>query len=285
MIYPAAITPRRTDEVSIDIAAALELIDFLESHGVHGITLLGSTGEFPHFTPEDRIKFAAMAIKRAHVPVLVNASHSALDAAIAIAQAAASDGAAGVLIMPPIYFRYSQDSIRAYMREFAAQVKAPVYLYNIPQFTTGMTRDTVLDLLSTGAFAGIKDSWGDWDDFIALQKAGHKIFTGAEAKYSRMLREGVYGTISGVASAVPELMVEIDRRARAGEETTALDAKVVEFIDRTAAFPCPIGIREAAAIRGLKPGPHATPLSREESARLEEFRDWFKTFLATNQHE
>ncbi len=279
MIYPAAITPRRTDQVAIDIAAALELIDFLEANGVHGITLLGSTGEFLHFTPEDRVKFAAMAIKRAHVPVLVNVSHSTLDGAVAIAQQAASDGAAGVLVMPPIYFRYSQDAIRAYMLEFASQVKAPVYLYNIPQFTSGMTTETMLGLLGAGAFAGIKDSSGNWDDFIAVQRAGHKIFTGADAQYSRMLKQGAYGAISGVASAAPELMVAIDSKARAGEDTSALDAKVAEFIDRTSAFPFPIGIREAAAMRGLKPGPHATPLSPEQCVRLEEFRAWFKDWV------
>ncbi len=278
MIYPAAITPRRADEVTIDIAAALEQIDFLEAHKVDGITLLGSTGEFPHYTPEDRMRYASMAIKRARVPVLVNVAHSSFDASVAMAQQAAVDKAAGILVTPPIYFKYSQASIKAFMQEFAAQVKAPVWLYNIPQFTTGMSQQTMLDLLATGAFAGIKDSGGAWDDFVALQKAGHKIFTGADAQYSRMLRQGVYGAISGVATAIPELMVAIDRRTRAGEDTTALDAGVAEFIDRTSAFPFPVGVREACAVRGLKTGPHATPLSREECTKLEEFRIWFKSW-------
>ncbi len=275
MIYPAAITPRRPNEVSIDIAAALELIDFLESYKVDGLTLLGSTGEFLHFTPEDRMRYVTMAVKRAHVPVLVNASHSTLDAAIAIGQQAAADGAAGVLIMPPGYFRYGQEFIMAYMMEFAAQVKAPVYLYQIPQFTSGMVLQTMLDLLATGVFAGIKDSSGNWDDFVELQRAAPRFFTGADAQYSRMLKNGAYGAISGVASVVPELMVAIDRRARAGEDTSALDAKVADFIDRSAAFPFPIGIREACAVRGIKTGPHAGPLGRQECLEMEEFRAWF----------
>jgi dihydrodipicolinate synthase/N-acetylneuraminate lyase len=179
------------------------LIDFLESHGVHGVTLLGSTGDFPHFTPEDRIRYAAMALKRCHVPVLVNVSASTLDSSVAIAQEAVVAGAAGVLLMPPYYFRYSQESIRAYFLEFVAQVKAPVYLYNIPQFTNELRLETSLDLLATGSFIGIKDSLGRWEDFVELQRAGYQVFTGNEAMYSRFVRAGGYGTISGVASVVP----------------------------------------------------------------------------------
>src|SRR5215472_11488306 len=94
-VFPAAITPRRATGVSIDISAALELMDFLQSHGVDGITLLGSTGEFIHFEPEDRARLASMAVKRCRVPVLVNASHSTLDGAVALAQQATDAGAAG----------------------------------------------------------------------------------------------------------------------------------------------------------------------------------------------
>src|SRR5258706_5876725 len=279
MIYPAAITPRRATEVAIDIAAALELIDFLESHGVDGITLVGSTGEFLHYAPEDRTRLAAMAAKRCHVPVLVNASHSTLDGAVAIALDAVEAGAAGVLIMPPNYFRYSQESVRAYCLEFAAQVKAQVYLYNIPQFTTEIKTSTAIDLLATGAFAGIKDSSGSWENFVELQKAAPKVFVGADAQYSRMLRAGAHGAISGVASVIPELMVAIDQRVRAGEDKSTLDAHVAEFVNRVMAFPMPIGIMEAAALRGLKTGPHATPLGREECLRMEEFRAWFQEWL------
>ncbi|HWZ32534.1 MAG TPA: dihydrodipicolinate synthase family protein [Bryobacteraceae bacterium] len=280
MIYPAAITPRRADEVAIDIAAALELMDFLESHGVDGIALFGSTGEFLHFTPEDRTRLAAMVAKRCRVPVLVNASHSTLDGSIAIAQQALDAGAAGVLIMPPYYYRYSQDSIRAYMLEFAAQVKGPLYLYNIPPFTSDLKISTSLDLLARHAFDGIKDSSGRWEDFVELQRASAKVFVGADTMYSRAARAGAMGAISGVASVVPELLVAIDRAARAGNDTSALDARLADFIDRAMAFPFPIALREAAAVRGIRTGPHASPLGRDECQRLEEFRTWFRAWLA-----
>lgn len=278
-VLPAALTPRRADSVSIDTAAALELIDFLESHAVDGLALLGSTGEFPHFSVEDRIRFAEMAIRRARVPVVVNASHSTLDGAIEIGQAAAASGAAGVLLMPPYYYRYTQDAVRAFALEFAAQVNAPVYLYNIGQFTTELKLETSLELLASGAFAGIKDSYGGWDDFVALQGTGRDVFTGSDTLYAKVAKAGGAGTISGTASVLPELLVALDRRARSGRDTAALESLVKEFLDRALRFPFPIAFREAAQIRGLKMGPPASPVGPGECVALDEFRAWFREWL------
>lgn len=274
-VFPAALTPRRADSVSIDTGAALELIEFLESRGVDGICLLGSTGEFLHFSIEDRIRFAEMAVRRARVPLMVNASHSTLDGAVAIGQAAAASGAAAVLLMPPYYYRYTQESVRAFALEFAAHVDAPIYLYNIGQFTTELTLETSLELLATGSFAGIKDSYGGWDDFVALQKTGYSVFTGVDGMYARVVRGGGAGTVSGSASIIPELLVALDRCARSGGDTDALQARVQEFLTRALSFPFPIAFREAARMRGLKMGPAAAPLGKTECAALEEFRGWF----------
>jgi dihydrodipicolinate synthase/N-acetylneuraminate lyase len=113
-VLPAAITARCEGSVAVDFAASLELIAFLESHHVDGITLFGSTGEFLHFSREDRTRLVALAAKQARVPLLVNASHSTLDGAVQIAREAVDAGAAAVLLMPPYFFRYGQDDVRAF---------------------------------------------------------------------------------------------------------------------------------------------------------------------------
>ena len=118
-MFVAAITPRRAQEYSIDLGATLEMIDFLGESGVAGIALLGSTGEFVHFALDDRRHMVNFAAKRSRVPLLVNVSHSTLDGAVELAREAASAGVAGVLLMPPHYFRHSQDEIRSFYLAFA----------------------------------------------------------------------------------------------------------------------------------------------------------------------
>jgi dihydrodipicolinate synthase/N-acetylneuraminate lyase len=278
-VIPAMLTPRRAGSNEVDRARLVELVEFLNDRGVDAITLFGSTGEFTHFTPEERGRAAAMAVKRSRAPVLVNASHSTLDGAIGIAREAMEAGAAGVLVMPPYYFRYSQESIRAFMLAFAARAGAPVYLYNIPPFTTPMAIETMVELLESGAFAGIKDSGGRWEDFVKLQATGFAVITGADAMFSRAARAGAAGVISGVASVVPELMVSIGRAVGANEDTAKLDARVTAFLERVMKFPFPVALRAALAIRGIDAGPHASPPGAEESKSLDEFRGWFREFL------
>src|SRR5919206_129257 len=121
-INVAAITPRRPREVEVDLGAMLELVDFLGSHQVQGITAFGTTGEFVHFTIEERSRYVALLAKRSRVPVIANVSHSTLDGAVMMAEEAAGAGISAVLLMPPYYFRYSSEAVEAYCFEFASLV-------------------------------------------------------------------------------------------------------------------------------------------------------------------
>ena len=93
-VYAALITPRR-EGPEIDLAAAFELVDFVSKAGVAGIVLMGATGEFPHFTLEERGRLVALAVKRSRVPVIAGVGHSTFDGALMLAREA---GDAGVVV-------------------------------------------------------------------------------------------------------------------------------------------------------------------------------------------
>lgn len=277
-------SPRRSREYSVDLAASLELIDFLYEAGVDGIALLGSTGEFVHFMLEDRARMLDFAVKRSRLPILVNVSHSTLDGAILLGEEAVGSGVAAVLLMPPYYFRYDQQTIRTFCLKFADAVakEVPVYLYNIPVFTSGFAIETALDLLSTGAFAGIKDSSGDVD-FIQKLIAPRRfhVYNGDDRVFVQMRTAGADGAVTGLACALPELMVKLDKAVR--DKDTArvqrLEKYVHEFLDWFDRFPCPIAIKEAVKLRKVRAGVHATPLSEEATRQLDAFGEWFKDWL------
>jgi 4-hydroxy-tetrahydrodipicolinate synthase len=285
-VIAAAVTPhgKRGDEP--DIGATLELIDFLCAAGVQGIALLGSTGEFVNLNPDDRVRLVYLAVKRSRVPVLAGVSHSTLDGALALGREASAAGAAGLLLMPPYFFRYRQPEIREFYLRFAEMSRgAPVYLYNIPAFSSGISSETAVELLSTGRFAGIKDSSGDWDNFQALsrskQEHPYTLLVGHDAIFARARRAGADGVVSGVACAMPELLLALDRAIAQHDETEAerLDARLHEFLERIECFPAPVGIKAALAVRGIKTGPPPVPLAPETQAALDEFRDWFRAWL------
>ena len=293
-VIAAAISPRRGSEYSIDLGATLELIDFLYKGGVDGIALLGSTGEFVHFMLEDRSRMLDFAVKRSRLPVLVNVSHSTLDGAILLGHEAADSGVAGVLIMPPYYFRYDQDSIYSFLLQFAeaASKLVPVYLYNIPCFSNMISVETAVKLLRTGLFAGMKDSSGNWNDFQEIashrNRLGFKLFMGDDRIYVKARCAGAAdGAISGVACAIPELMAGIERAIGGGhkEILARLDAHLQEFLNHIEEFPAPVGVKEAVRQRKIKTGALASPLGERGERKLEAFRGWFREWLPGVLHE
>ena len=267
----------------------LELVDFLGRAKVQGICLLGSAGEFLNIRYSDRVRLVHLAVKRSCVPVLAGVSHSTLDGAVELASEAISSGASGLLLMPPYFFRYDQDDVLEFYMQFSSQIdrRTPVLLYNLPQFTTKIELDTVRKLLASGRFAGIKDSSGDPEYFQSLltmrSEMDFSIFTGNDRGYTQARKQGASGVMSSAAGVVPELFVALDRALaeNASAKAEFLDCKMRELVDWMERFPSPVVVKTAVALRKLKTGPLAVPLSPEKTAMLLEFQRWFPPWLAT----
>lgn len=281
------ITPHGEAGRGADFGAALDVVDFLCAAGVRGIVLLGSTGEFLALTFDERVRLTYLAVKRSRVPVLAGVAHATLEGALELGRKACSAGAAGLLLMPPYFFRYGQEEIREFYLRFAERIGAstPIYLYNIPVFTSEIACQTALDLLATGSFAGIKDSGGSYDNFLRLRDAaardGFTVLVGDDALFARARAAGAHGVVSGTASALPELLLAIDRAIAAGDttRTARLDARLAEFIAWANRFPAPVAVKAAAEARGLQIGPPPVPLGPSSRQLLADFHEWFTGWL------
>jgi 4-hydroxy-tetrahydrodipicolinate synthase len=264
-----------------------DLIDFLVAHGTQGIVLMGATGEFVHFSNAERMRLMGVAAKRSRVPVIFNCSHSTFDGVVELAQAADASGAAAALVMPPHFYQYNQSHIAGFYRQVAenAELQIPMFLYNIPQFTSKIALGTAAELLTEGTVQGIKDSSGDVSNFEGLQSLRQQIpFTlmvGNDSLAVPGRSSGCDGIISGCACAVPELLVALDRALVAGvdEVVTRLELRLRQFIQWIDTLPTPMGVKEATALRGLKLGPHSLTCDPELQRDVDSFREWFKGWL------
>ncbi|HEX7361469.1 MAG TPA: dihydrodipicolinate synthase family protein [Bryobacteraceae bacterium] len=286
-IYAAVVTPRRPNSIESDAGALLEYMDAVVRAGVDGVVLFGSTGQFIHFDTSERMRTITLAIKRSQVPVLVNVSHSALSGAIALAEHAAGAGAAGVLLMPPYFYRYSSEQIGAFYAAFSKALHGavPVYLYNLPDFTNPLDAELAANLLLSQDFAGIKDSSGDWALFESLRKLrGRQKFSllvGSESLFLRARQAGADGMVSGIAAAFPELPVAIDRALAMSDWKRAerLDARLQEFVSWVNRFPSTTAIRAAAIAREWPLQYFALPFDEDAAADLIAFQQWFRAWL------
>ena len=272
-----------------DLGAMKALIDFAVSGGVRAICIGGTTGEFIHYSLGLRKEMLACATSHSRVPIIAGIAHSTLAGALELARAAAESGARALLVMPPYFFRYAQEEVREFFLRFAdAQPDGlPILLYNIPAFTNEISPETTRELLSTGRFAGIKDSSGSVDAFLRLKALrSHHPFTllvGDDKIFTEARSQGADGVISGVAGVLPELLIAIDRAICSGSTARAqlLDRRLREFIAWIDRFPAPVGIKLALAGRGLPAGAETVPLGPSARRTTEQFRGWFRDWLPT----
>jgi dihydrodipicolinate synthase/N-acetylneuraminate lyase len=283
-VFAAAVTPNRPGTLEVDYSGLLDLLDFLAAGGVTGVCLMGSTGEFANYSFEDRQRAVYLGSKRTRVPLIVGVGSTTLEGCLHLAQEAVFAGADALLLMPPYFFPYQQPEIEAFYREFAREAASvvPVMLYNIPQFSSGISIETAGRLLETGLFAGIKDSSGDWsyfEELLALKRQrDFVLFAGNDRIAGRAITAGANGVLSGCACAIPELLVGLARAAASGDHvrTETLNDRLTEFIDWIERFPTPVGIKRAVAIRKQKSGDISVPLAQETFEALELFSSWFK---------
>ncbi len=270
-----------------DLGAMQALIDFVVAGGVRAVCIGGTTGEFANFSLPDRKRMIVRAVKVSRVPIIAGIAHPTLEGALYLASAAAVSGAQALLIMPPYFFRYAQEDVREFYLRFADAAPAglSLLLYNIPAFTNEIAVETARELLSSGRFAGIKDSSGSFDAFVRLKALrAHHPFTllvGDDKLFTECRTQGADGVVSGVACALPELLISIDRAILAGAPNRAqlLDRRLREFIAWLDRFPVPVGIKLALAERGLPVGPEPVPLSASRRKLAEQFGAWFRNWL------
>jgi dihydrodipicolinate synthase/N-acetylneuraminate lyase len=286
-VYAALATPRRPNSIEGDAAALLDYLDAIVRAGVDGLVLFGSTGEFVHFDVGERMRLLMFAVRRSRVPVVVNVSHSTLAGAVELAEHSVDVGAAGVLLTPPYFYAYSDGQLARFYEDFVRllDTKVSIYLYNLPSFTNRISPELTSALLSSGAFAGIKDSSGEWQTFETLNalqaKRPFQLLVGNETLYLRARANGAHGIVSGVAAAIPELVVAMDVAIRNSKLDRAqqLNVRLQEFVGWLGKFPATVGIKQTAAARGWKHEEFAVPLDEPTAEILSAFRQWLRNWI------
>lgn len=207
----------------------------------------------------------------------------ALPDAVELTRAAVGIGAAGVLMLPPFYYKdVSEEGFFAFYAEVIERVgdeRLRIYLYHIPPIAQVPVPHGLIERLLRaypGTVAGIKDSSGDWAHTRALldRFEGLAVFPGSEAFLLDVLRAGGAGCISATANVNPAAIHAVYAGWRSAE-AEALQAAITRFREAVAGFPM---IPALKAIIGLHTGapdwgrvrPPLTSLDAGRRARLAE---------------
>ena len=197
--------PANTDKVLFWVAASTpcdkslkfdselykDLIAYLKANGADGVVVLGTTGEYPSFSVAERKQIAETAFKhRNGLNLIVCSGTSNFPETIELSQHAEANGADGLLIVPPFYYKHPRlDGLVKYYTLIFEQVKIPINLYHIP-FASGVpiSHELLHGLERYPNLAGIKDSVSDpkvYKDFVAeFPKLNMRTGTTENLKYA-----------------------------------------------------------------------------------------------------
>jgi 4-hydroxy-tetrahydrodipicolinate synthase len=292
-IVPPMLTPLR-DRDTLDPSGLERLVEHLLAGGVHGLFLLGTTGEGPSLSYRLRRQVIDRTCGQVggRVPVLVAITDTAFEESLAMARHAADAGADAVVLAPPYYMPEGQPELREYLEHLLPQLPLPLYLYNMPPLTkVPFEVDTVCWAMDQPRIVGMKDSSGSmiyFDQVLAQlpRRPDWSLLIGPEELIAQAMLLGGHGGVPGGANIFPRLYVALFDAARAGDVARVRDLQgrvqgVVDRLYRVGKHPSTVvkGIKCAVSCLGICDDFMAEPFHRfrePERRRIEEGLDALK---------
>jgi len=257
------------------------LIEHLIRSGVHGLTPLGSTGEFAYLTWPQRKKIIEVTVKTAagRVPVVAGVAHTSVREAVRQAQEAEKLGADGILAIMDSYFPVSPKGVVAYFRGIAEAVSCPVVLYTNPSFSsTNLSLEAVEELARVSHIQYLKDASANTGNLLTIMnQAGDriKIFSASAHIPLFVMMLGGVGWMSGPACVIPRQSVRLYEMARAKrwDEAIAYQKELWSINRIFQKYSLAACIKACLQIQGFPVGdpiPPIMPLSGDSLKEVEE---------------
>lgn len=258
-IIPPLVTPI-VDRDQIDVPGTERLLEHVIRGGVHGIFVLGTTGEGTSFNQPTRCRFVDLAceVVAGRVPVLVGITETSMSAALELADQAYASGASAVVSAAPYYLPMTQQDLVEYTEQLATALPLPLMIYNMPSCTkTAFEVDTVRQLIHHENIIGIKDTSGDLGYFaqvasIAQTRDDFTLLIGPEEKLARSIELGGLGGVTGGANMFPSLYVALYEAAAGGDMARARELQSI--VQRVSNSMYEVTDSGARVLQGIKAG-------------------------------
>jgi len=256
-VVPPMVTPLLDNE-TLDVEGLERLVEHILEGNVHGLFLLGTTGEAPDLSYKLRHELVKRVCKQVdgRIPVLVGVTDTVFSESLSLAQTSEEAGAAAVVAAPPYYFAPGQPELIEYYTHLANRLPLPLYLYNMPSHTKVMIDpDTVQKLAENNNIYGVKDSSANIVYFNKLrhllrEKPDFSVLIGPEEALGNVVLMGAHGGVAGGANLFPQLFVDIYDAAVAGDVATVM--KLQERVMTVSAALYGVGRHMSSFVKGVK---------------------------------
>ncbi|MBV9009232.1 MAG: 4-hydroxy-tetrahydrodipicolinate synthase [Verrucomicrobia bacterium] len=284
-IFTALVTPFRNG--AIDFAALEKLIEAQIAAGIDGLVPVGTTGESPvlsHEEKEQLIRFTIEKTKKRCLVLAGTGSNSTADA-VAMTQMAEKLGADGALVVAPYYNKPSQEGLFRHFQAIAKATSLPIMLYNIPpRCVIDVLPETVARLQSDCAnIVCIKEASGSVDRIADLRRRMPDEFTilsGDDGLTLPFMCMGAAGVVSVASNLIPGEVCQLVRAFTAGDVKIAqeIHQRLYALFKNLFIEPNPVPVKTAMSWRGMISAEVRLPLCEMMPANQQRLRETLDAF-------
>jgi 4-hydroxy-tetrahydrodipicolinate synthase len=283
--FTALVTPFRNG--SIDVAAFEKLIESQIAAGISGIVAVGTTGESPTLSHEERHELIRLAIATAkkRCLVLAGTGSNATQHAVADTKTAEKLGADGALLVAPYYNKPSQEGLFRHFKTIADATSLPIVLYNIPgRCGVDIAPDTVTRLAKECRnIVSIKEASGSVERISELRARLPESFTilsGDDSLTLPFMSVGAAGVVSVASNVFPGEVCGLVRAYECGDAKLAfiLHRKMFPLFKDLFIEPNPVPVKTALGWRGAMSSEVRLPLCEMSEANQTRLRRTLEEF-------
>ncbi|MGB1404700.1 MAG: dihydrodipicolinate synthase family protein [Flavobacteriaceae bacterium] len=218
-----AITTQFKKDYTLDLAAFKKNLAAQINAGVHGIILGGTLGEASTLSDEEKSQLLATSLEvvGGKLPVVINIAEQTTSKAVALAEQAEAEGANGLMLLPPMRYKATDEETVAYFSSVAANTSLPIMIYNNPvDYKIEVTLDMFEQLSAFENINAVKESTRDTTNITRmLNRFGDRfsILCGVDTIAMECLLMGARGWVAGLVDAFPEETVALYTYCKVGE--------------------------------------------------------------------
>jgi 4-hydroxy-tetrahydrodipicolinate synthase len=265
-VFPYLVSPVDADG-TLRTNVLGRLCDDLIGAGVHGLTPLGSTGEFAYLNAAQRTAVVQTTIEaaRGRVPVVAGVASTSIADAVAQAKAYQRLGAEGILAILEAYFPLADAQVESYFRSVADAVDIPVVVYTNPQFQrSDLTLDVIARLAEHPRIGYIKDASTNTGRLLSIMnRCGDRlrVFSASAHIPAAVMLIGGLGWMAGPACIIPRQSVELYNLCKEGRWDAAMaqQRKLWRINEAFARFNLAACIKAGLTIQGYDVGDPIPP--------------------------
>ena len=285
----AIVTPFRKDD-SIDFNSLANLIEHLISNKSDYLVVLGTTGETPTLSKDEKkavVSFVLEAVNK-RIPVVIGIGGCNTQDVINKIKKTDFEGIDAILSVTPYYNKPSQKGLYSHYQAIVSSSPVPVIIYNVPGRTgCNLTAETTLRLAHDfdNQFAGIKEASGNFSQIMKIiqnKPDNFLVISGDDAITLPLISIGASGVISVVANAFPKEFSDMVRKALEMKynEARVIHYRILEIIENLFIEGSPAGIKAALNILGLVQNQVRMPLTPVSRATYNKLSELIRTFTS-----